>query len=176
MRFCKLRLISENQQGFTLVELLIAISISSIMAIGAIIGISQIFNGSARTSNHTEAINQVQNAGYWFTHDAQMAQEVDLSEDEGAFPVNLTWTEWDGTTNVVTYVIVDNNLTRVLYQDGVNIGNMVVTPILDPDRTSCVWDDDGGTLIFTVTVTSGNDSQTINEIREYKVTPRPYIQ
>ena len=82
MMFHRLRLINKNQLGFTLIELVMAIAISGVIT-GAITGtIFQVIVGSARTNNHMIAVTQVQDAGYWLSHDAQMIQQAPVIVDE----------------------------------------------------------------------------------------------
>ena len=79
MMFPRLGLIkrmNKDQKGFTLLEMLLAILIGSLIAGGITATIFQVVMGSARTNNHMIAVRQVQNAGYWVSHDAQMAQNV----------------------------------------------------------------------------------------------------
>jgi len=86
------RLIHNNQRGFTLIELIIAIAIAGIITGGITMTIFQVFSGNIRTSNHMTAVKQVQNAGYWISHDAQMAQNVGTG---GADILTLTWVGWE---------------------------------------------------------------------------------
>ena len=109
--FRKLGLINRNQRGFTLVELIIAIAVSGVIA-GATTGaIFQLMNDSARSNNHMTAVRQVQNAGYWFSRDALMAKSVSLFTGSG-FPLHLTRTDFDGNVHQVDYDLVGNNLQR----------------------------------------------------------------
>lgn len=159
-----------------MLELLIAIAITGIITGGVTTAVFQIFDGSARASNYMNVVRQVQNVGYWISHDAQMAQDVELTADADGFPLDLTWTEWDGTLNSATYTIVGDKINRSYYVNGGNVGNITVAQFLDPDETSCAWDIDTNTLIITVTATLGSDSQAESETREYRIIPRPYLQ
>jgi prepilin-type N-terminal cleavage/methylation domain-containing protein len=169
MIFHRLRLINKNQLGFTLLELMLAMAISGIISGGITMSIFQVLNGSARTNNHLIAVNQVQNAGYWVSLDAQMAQIVvpDEYEDTG-FPLTLTRTDWD-TNEVyqVTYTLDPalKNLQRI-YSHGIT-ETSIIAQFIDPEQTSCVWD--GEVLTFTIMVTVGGQSET----RVYEIKPRP---
>jgi len=74
MIFHRLGLINKNQRGVTLMGIIVAVAITGIIAGAATTTIFQVFSGNTRTSNHMTAVKQVQNAGYWISHDAQMAQ------------------------------------------------------------------------------------------------------
>jgi len=144
MIFHRLGLINENQRGFTLVELIIAVAITGIIIGAATTTIFQVFSGNERTSNHMTAVKQVQNAGYWISHDAQMAQDVVPDTGDTGFPLTLTWIDWDGTVNEVTYTIVDSELKRSHYINGnteVSIIAQYIDVTIDPDtgkpKTNC---------------------------------------
>ena len=117
MMLSRLRLIkrmNKNQKGFTLLEMTLAILIGAIIAGGITATIFQVVMGSGRTNNHMIAVRQVQSAGYWVSHDAQMAQSVVAARDADGFPLTLSWTDWDGTLITVTYTIEGGELKRKL--------------------------------------------------------------
>ncbi len=66
----------KNQKGFTLIELIIAIALTGIIAAAAATSIHQVISGTALGNNYNTAINQVRNAGYWVSRDALMAQSI----------------------------------------------------------------------------------------------------
>ena len=176
MIFHKLGLVNKSQRGFTLVEVMLVIGISGIVAGAATLAISQIFSGSARSSNHMVAIKQVQNAGYWVSRDTQMTQSV--SPDPGAtgFPLTLAWTDWDTSEHQVVYSLEDmpagglKRFQRSYSINGTAQGAIFVARNLDPATSANSTD---GKLIFTVTATVGSGSQQQSETRIYKIVPRP---
>jgi len=158
--------IDRNQKGFTLVELLIALAITAIIAGGVTTAIFQVFTGNARTSNHMTAVRQVQEAGYWVSHDTQMAQSVNATGAAG-FPLVLSWVKWDGTADNVTYTLTSDQLVRT---EKVGAGQPVSTVVAKYiTQASC-----SGRLSFNVTATVGpSGSQQASETRVYEVVPRP---
>jgi prepilin-type N-terminal cleavage/methylation domain-containing protein len=158
--------IGHNQKGFTMVELLMAMAVSGIIAAAAVTTISQVFHLNARTSNHMIAVRQVQSVGYWVSHDAQMAQIVtpagnfDLATDD----LVLSWTEWNGTQRQVTYRLADGDLTRNYSGNSVTIGQHI---------ESATGTFASNKLTFTITATVGSGSRAESETRKYEVYPRP---
>jgi len=180
MKFPRLSLIHKGQKGFTLIELMIAIAISGLIAGSVTMTIFQIVDSSGRTSNHMTAVRQVQSAGYWVSRDAQMAQQAPvIVEDSGELEsITLNWTDWDGNVYQVAYTLEDmsggglKELQRVQDENGVT-ETTTVAEFIDPDpaNTSCVYT--SGKLTFTVTVQVGAGSAAQIETRTYEVIPRP---
>jgi prepilin-type N-terminal cleavage/methylation domain-containing protein len=153
--------------GFTLIELILAIAIAAVITGAITMTIFQVFSGSARTSNHMTAVRQVQNAGYWVSHDTLMAQKEPVivkNDDDQLESIFLTWTEWNGTVNEVTYTLEGAKLWRDYDGDG---QRSLIAQFINPDQTSCVWD--GNALTLTVTATVREQTET----RIYEVMPRP---
>ena len=174
MIFHRLGLIHKNQKGFTLIELLIAIAITGIITGGATMTIFQVFSGNTRSTNHMIAVRQVQNAGYWVSHDVQMAQSVVVTGVSG-FPLTLTWTEWDGDEHRVVYTLLVDELQREHYTNYDPVTNpdpdvtTIVAQYIDPDpaKTNCSFA--SGELVFSVITTVDTQS----EARVYRIIPRP---
>jgi prepilin-type N-terminal cleavage/methylation domain-containing protein len=168
-------------RGFTLVELVVALAVGSIIALAVITSITQVLNGSARSSNHMSAIRQVQNAGYWVSRDAAMAHSTNVTTVSPDFLV-FTWTGWDDRQNKVRYVMEDapgglKNLRRIQQVvDNVtgnwrDIGSSLAGQYIVPESTSRSFAP--GNMTFTVTAKVGSGARTSTETRTYEVKPRP---
>jgi prepilin-type N-terminal cleavage/methylation domain-containing protein len=158
-------LFHKNQKGFTLIELLVAIAISGVITGGITTTIFQVVIGSARTNNHMIAVRQAQNAGYWVSHDAQMAQILTPtpSPDSDGFPLTLSWTEWDGTVNTITYTLGGTEFVRDHNGQQSVVAQFIESIEVSPRPYT------NGALTFTVTATVGGQSET----RVYEIVPRP---
>lgn len=173
MNIRKLRIIDRNQKGSTMLELLVAAVIAALIAIAVTMGVFQIVTGNARTSNHMTAVRQVQEAGYWISHDTQMAEIVSVNTTPTRFPLVLEWWEWDDTVYYrVEYTLQNDELYRSYMIDGTPASSGIVARFLDETLTSCNYTS-GSELVFTVTATVGSGSQQGSETRIYNVLPRP---
>jgi prepilin-type N-terminal cleavage/methylation domain-containing protein len=166
----KLGWLNKGQKGFTMLELLAAVGVSSVISVGIMMTLYQVVTGSARTGNHLTALREVEQAGYWVSRDAQVAQAID-DEPGGGELLVLTWTDWDNTAHTITYTLEGTELLR---DDGGQQIRVAQFLDVDPAKTSCEFADTNGdnikdTLIFKVTAVVGN---SFPETREYRVVPR----
>ena len=97
-----------GEKGFTLIELIVASAIIAIVGGAAAASTFQTIKGTERSNNRMTTIRQVQNAGYWISRDAQMAESVVVDNLEFPDFITLTWTEQDydggdSTYHSVTY-------------------------------------------------------------------------
>jgi len=168
----KIKAIFRGQKGFTAAEMLIAVTIASIIGGGVVMSISQVFTTSAQNSDHTVATKQVRNVIYWVRRDAKMAQMVQVDSGASGLPLVLSWDEWDNTQHEITYSLVGDKLIRNhVINGGTPISLMVAESInADPTLTNCTYD--GNKLSFEVTVTVGQGSRVINESQQFTVDPR----
>ena len=137
MMFSKLALMkrmNRAQRGFTLLEMLLALLIGGLIAGAITATIFQVVMGSGRTNNHMIAVRQVQSAGYWISHDALMAQNVELERDADGFPLTIECIDWDGTIFKVTYAIEGGDLRRY---HGTNVTTVAKFVDPDPGKTKC---------------------------------------
>ena len=86
---------SRFEKGFTLLELIIALSITLVISASSGPAIFQVFGGTERNSNRLTAVRQVENAGFWIARDAQKANTVRTDNVTSPDLLLLNWTTWD---------------------------------------------------------------------------------
>jgi len=109
-----------NQKGFTLVQLLLAMAVSSILLAGLVLSIHNVFLGSGRSGSHVVALADVNNATLSIKKDIQMAEDTDLTDGDPVPQslVTFTWTDYTGfeesddKTHYATYTLSGTELHR----------------------------------------------------------------
>jgi len=166
-----MKLITTNQKGFTVIEIVITLAIAGLVFAAVSGTITQVIQ-SSRTTNHMNALRQVQTAGYWVSTDGIQAGNITT---QGYF-LYLERTDWDDSDlHEVVYSLQEmpsgalKQLQREESLNGAPTATTIIGRYIDPAQTSCVWNPDTTTLTFVVTATM--DEQT--ETRTYEVQPRP---
>jgi len=173
-----------GEKGYTLIELAIAVTIIVLVSGAASIAIIQILKGTETNNTHMNAVRQVQNAGYWLSRDAKMAQSINTDNLTPPDFLVFNWTEWDSENEEIyhsaTYSfegLVDGigNLKRTHWSSaGANEQTLIAKYIYyspaDPDDTSKA---DYQAPLLTLQLTSIVEDEM--EIREYRIKHRPNI-
>lgn len=188
MTFRRLGLVNKNQMGFTLGELMLAFAISAVIIGGITMTFLQVVKGNTRTSNHMTVVTQVQDAGYWISHDAQMAQTVQLGVTSDTL-FTLTWVGWEypygNNTGIDSYEVWytyerasdkvwrHQKITTDIYDaEGRHVAGPFVSEsssfIAEYITTSPPVTVDGNKLSVTITASLGE----AEEERTYEITPR----
>lgn len=101
-----------DQRGFTLVELMVACAISS-MIIGVLgTALHQFIGTSERGNEELRALHDTSNAGYWITLDGERSETTNLVDGAPlADSITLGWTS-GGQANTSTYSLSGTELKR----------------------------------------------------------------
>jgi prepilin-type N-terminal cleavage/methylation domain-containing protein len=176
--------VRNGEKGYTLIELIVATTIIVIITGAASITIFQVSKGTELNNTHLTAVRQVQNAGYWISRDARMAQSM---ETDNLTPPNFlvfNWREWDDDNEEIfhtsTYFFADltdgiGKLKRTHWSSaGVNQQTLIAEHIYyapgDPQDTSQA---SYQAPVLTLQLTSLVDD--VMEMREYRIKHRPNI-
>jgi len=167
----------EGQKGFTILELLIAISIMAVAAVAAGAGIFQTFQNNERNNDRNISVTQLENASYWISRDVLMSQAINTT---GSDLFSANWTRYDtGDVYHVTYTFADmdegdyKKLFRTQSINGTSNTTRLVAEYINsaPLKTTCNFTD--GTFYLILTVTAGEGGRTQSETRTYEISPRP---
>ena len=170
-----------SEKGYTLVELLIAITIMALACTAVSAAIFQIFNTIERNNNRITATLQVQYAGSWISEDTQMAHSVATDNLTPPKFLSLNWSEWDDsgdpTDHSIEYSFEDltdgiGKLKRNHFStSGINEDVLIAEYIYyDPDSVNNTSSASYLDPVLTVRLTA-HFEETV-ETREYKIKHR----
>ena len=170
-----------SEKGFTLVELLVAITILFLASGAATAAIIQIFRGIEHNREHITAVRQVQNAGYWISRDTQMALSVNTTAGM-TLPdfLGLYWTEWDDEGDPICHSIIYSfedltdgigKLKRTYSSGETSTQTMIAQYIYyNPDDTANTTEVSYASPVLTVRLTALLEET--RETKEYKIKRR----
>jgi prepilin-type N-terminal cleavage/methylation domain-containing protein len=165
------KMLTRNQIGFTLIEVIIGIAICGMLGGGIVTAIYQIGRVSDMGNARVTAVKQVENALFYINRDVQMAQNPIVGTNS-SFPLTLSWKSWeDNVQHQITYNLNSaGNLTR---NNGTTTST--VAKFIDTDNGNTNWTYDSNshkmTVVITATVIAGHKQST--ETRKVEIIPRP---
>jgi prepilin-type N-terminal cleavage/methylation domain-containing protein len=172
----KIKSVYREQAGYSLVELLAVLAITSIISLGALMSNVQVINQTEKNNDYTTANQQVLNAIQWISRDAQMAQDI---QGASGFPAgsNLTisWTTWDNVPTEVVYYMEDGLLKRSYTAGNATTQKTLIAQYIntDPASSNCSWN--GHELTLTLTATVGGGTRATNVTQQKIIIPRPML-
>ncbi len=173
-----------GDKGYTLIELVVAVAIIVLISGAASIAIFQVMKGTKTNNSHIDATCQVQNAGYWISRDAGMAQSIYTENLTSPAFLVFYWTQFDDenvkiyhTTNY-TFEGLDGGIGKLKRTHwssaGANEQTLIATHIYyvptDPDDTSKA---EYQAPLLTLRLTSIVEDAI--ETREYHIKNRPNV-
>jgi len=168
----------KGEKGYSLIEILIAVSISALLAVGAGMTTAQIFRSSRQNNDWNVALRQAQSVGYWVTQDALTVSTIDIGDDPETAElefISLFWKDWEnGYTYDTRYLWLDSagslqklNRNQVVRDSGgVELSNTTV--LIADNIYSATLTPQTGSWRLTVETRSGDTSVT----REYEISQR----
>jgi prepilin-type N-terminal cleavage/methylation domain-containing protein len=164
-----------DQHGFTILELLVALTISAVIGTVVMVSLFQIMNVSEGNKNRITAINQVENALQYVNRDVQSANSITLdSTSDSGFPVSMIWKTWDNKTCKAVYLMESGKMIRNYYENDLANPlrvNMVAQSIdtSSTSRTNCEYNNN----LFTIKLTSTVGTyKPVSVSRTINVSPR----
>jgi len=169
------RVLSKRQLGFTLIEVLVAAALTSLIGFGAATATFQIFTQNQKNNLYTTASRNTMNAIHWISRDAQMTQTVTPDGGATGFPLTLTWVEWDNSVHQIVYSVSGDAIRRSYSVDGGDPTEVMVAQYINSTglNTMCNLTGDMLTVKVTATVGQGSHAVTVSKVRE--ITPRPSL-
>ena len=157
------KIIPNKQNGYTLIEILLALALTGLLATGFATFTWLTMKTIVDNKDRMHAMMQVENAGYWISRDIQMSSNLTLGENAG-FPLQLMQKDTDQNDYEVTYSLNEESVIRTLIK---NEESPIQTLIAQKISTANL-SDASGLLIFNITSTSGD----IDVSRKYEIKPR----
>lgn len=171
----KIKSFNKNRAGFTLIEMIAAITITGLIAMGASLATGQVLNQTTRNNDYTTASRNAMNALHWISRDALMAQTINGT---AGFPLtqalSMKWTGWDNSSFTANYTVTNGQLRRI-YSDGTQVTTTVIAEDINPaaGMTGCV--SYNGTLTITITSSVGEGAKVIDITKVREISSRPNL-
>lgn len=173
---------NKKESGFTTLELIISTALVALIALSSLMIAHQTIAVTDNSKERVTATNQVQNAGYWFTRDTQMAEYIATEELSSNEFIIFVWTEWILNDSPIyhsaTYYFEDlsNNIGKLMRHHWSSTGTDETTLVgeyicfnpSDPDNSS-----KANYQNPTLTVDLSASYKDATTEREYKITRRP---
>jgi prepilin-type N-terminal cleavage/methylation domain-containing protein len=162
-----------SNKGFTLIEILVAVSILAIIAAGLSMTINTILKTYNIARDQSIAMRQVENAGHWLNQDLQ---NIDNPPNLNGFPFPLDIDCYSGagiaSTEAVSYQLenVNDNIRLTRTVEGGD--NVLVADYLDLDNTSIttLTDEATGDRYYELTIAAVYESKQAK--MTYVIKPR----
>ena len=157
----------KKQNGYGLIEMVIGLALTGILATGITTFTVQTITESTRSNNHMQAMMQLENAGFWISRDVQMSGNITLGPDAG-FPLQLTREDADLNEYQVTFTLAENRIQRSQIKNGGAPTQTLIAENINPAPSLTNISYSGDLLLFNVTSTFGNKDTS----RSYQIKKR----
>ena len=167
-----------GQNGFSLVEMLLALTILCIVTLGVTMANAQIMTQTSRNTDFTLASRQALNAAHWISRDAQMSHSmIGMAGFPQTDNLTIEWEEWDNSEHIVVYSLQGNKLMREYSVDGGAVETTLIADYINPDplKTYTTPPTDNNTLTIKITSSVGQGQRVVDFAKEFYITSRPGI-
>ena len=153
-----------RQKGFTLVELLFTMALSSVILAGTVVSIHQVVLGTGRSSSQAVALTDVSQAAVAIKKDLMVTQSTNLTDGDPVpkSSVMLRWTDYTGfeseneTNHFSSYFLSGTELQRTY--DG-------TLSIVGRNITSISFTQEGRSIDVEITATGPGAAQKNETLR-----------
>jgi prepilin-type N-terminal cleavage/methylation domain-containing protein len=160
------------EKGFTLVELLVGLSIAAFVVGAASMTTITMMRLTPQNNDWAVALHQVQNASHWISHDVQTSQgDITVGTWPSATFLTMTVPEWDSgggavvdKTFVYEFEDMSGGLKRMMRNNQTDGQEIMIAEYV----SNAVANYDSGTLTFTITTSSGS----VEVSKDYEATQR----
>jgi len=171
-----------DERGFTVLELMVVVLLAALIALAATVFTFHALRTSAQSKDRLSALANVQNAGFWLSRDASMADNVITDNLTSPVILVLKWTEW-GYETANTYWSASYSVDNVTDEIGkisrrlqnnegldqtITVANDVYYNPTDPDNSTKISYQNH---IIKLQVATRNGA--VIELREYQTYRRP---
>ena len=166
--------ILRSRRGYTLIEVMVALAIISLIGGGVSTATIQILKQGVRNGAYTTASQYTMNAVHWISRDAEMSQTV-ATDGASGFPLTLSWIDWGNSEYRVVYTIEDDKLKRSYSVNGGEPSQTVVAEYINAisENTTCEFAFRVLTMQVTTTVGQGAHAISVTNIRKIFIRSSP---
>jgi prepilin-type N-terminal cleavage/methylation domain-containing protein len=163
-----------RKNGFTLIEVLVTVSILAIVAAGLSMTINTILNTYDIARDKSVLLRQVERTGYWISEDIQRVESP--PPNLNGFPVQINCYTGDdiADTDAIQYQIIADDTNHKIYRSVNGGSSMMIAEYIDIANTSIATATDNvtGDKYYNLTVSATYN----NKVEESTFTIKPRVQ